>query len=88
MISKIKARTYYKIYYTETESIIGDDHYIILYTGTKWVYIIAKKYYNKPLFKYDKKFKWDIIKHLQNSINIFNYKIEEISKEDVFLELL
>jgi len=76
----IKPNSYYKIYYK--------DHYIILYTGTKWVYRIVYKYNNKQLVKDNPKCKWDTIKHLQNSINIFNYKIEEISKEDVFLELL
>ena len=80
---KVKPNTYYKGYYTN--SIF---EYDILYTDTKYVYIIAKKYYNNPLVKYDKKFKWWTIKIWQNNIDTRNIKIEEISKEEVFLELL
>ena len=79
---KIKSDTYYKIYYHE------DNGYYILYTGNKWVYIIAKKYYNKPLEKHDKKRKWFTINDYQDYIDTRNIKIEEVSKEDLFLEML
>ena len=73
---KIKHNTYYK------------DEYDILYTGTKWVYFIAYTY-NEELIKYDNRFKWCTIKKFQDFVNISTYnKIEELSKEDLFLELL
>ena len=85
MISKIKARTYYKIYYTN----IGYD---ILYTGNKWVYEIAEQVGTKPLKKHDKRIIWWKIKNWQEDIDRNKYsnlnKLEELSKEDVFLELL
>jgi len=80
---KIKPNTYYKRYYTN--SIF---EYDIKYTDKKYVYIIAEKEYDNPLDKFDKKFKWGTIKRYQRIINVNNYNIEEISKEDVFLELL
>ena len=77
---KIKPRTYYKEFYDK-------DKYAILYTGTKWVYCRASKY-NGKLIKYDNRIKWETIKELQDYINSSDYKLEEISKEDLFLELL
>jgi len=81
---KIKVRTYY----------IGHNYnentYSILYTGNIYVYKIAMKYSTKPLIKYTKKEVWWTIEKWQDQINnhLNNYKIKEISKEDVFLELL
>jgi len=77
----IKPNTYYKRYYNINE-------YNIIYTDNKWVYIIAYKLGNQPLVKYDKKRGWGTIKRYQEFINDKNYKIEELSKEDLFLELL
>jgi len=77
----IKPNTYYKRYY-------NINVYDIIYTDNKWVYIIADKFNNIPLIKYDKKPGWGTIKRYQEFINDKNYKIEEISKEDLFLELL
>jgi len=90
---KIKPNTYYKIYYPPYTQKICNAKYAIYYTGYKWVYIIAKKYYNKPLVKI-KKIKWIAINYYQNYITPYKskndntLKIEELSKEDVFLELL
>jgi len=80
---KIKPNTYYKRYYTN--SIF---EYDIKYTDKKYVYIIAEKEYDNPLDKFDKKFKWGTIKRWQNNINTRNIEMEEMSKEDLFLELL
>ena len=83
MSIKLKPRTYYKdSYNTEYEE------YTIIYTGNKWVYIIADKDKNKLLEKRNKKFNIATIEEWQHIINIYNSKIEEMSKEDVFLELL
>ena len=60
-------------YYKTTDSII--------YTDNKWVYIIP--YRNKE------KHKWGTIQSWNKIVStIREYGIEEISKEDVFLELL
>ena len=86
---KIKPRTYYKRYYNEDK-----EWYDILYTGNKWVYIIAEKKYDNPLVKYDKKFKWYTINSYQEFLNrasnvfIEHPTIKELTKEEVFLELL
>ena len=80
---KIKPRTYYKIYYN-----VDKEWYDILYTGNKWVYIIAYKHNNNPLIKYDKKIKWFTINDYQDYIDMYSIKIKELTKEDVFLELL
>ena len=80
---KIKPRTYYKIYYNEDK-----EWYNIVYTGNKWVYEIASKYFDEPLTKYSKKPVWGNIKDFQKQITLGRYDIEEISKEDLFLELL
>ena len=78
---KIKPRTYYKRYYDK-------DDYDILYTNVKHVYPIAVKYKNALIHKFTKKFKWTTIKKLQKNINDNIYTIRELSKSDVFLELL
>ena len=77
---RIKSKTYYIRYYPT--------HFTIWYTGTKWVYAIARKYENEPLIKYNKKTKMYTRKYWQNVINVNNYKTKELSKEDLFLELL
>lgn len=78
---KIKPRTYYKMYYYK-------DSYDIYYTGNKWGYCIASKYIDEPLTKHSKKLVCGNIKDFQKQINLGKYDIEEISKKDVFLELL
>ena len=78
---KIKPRTYYKKYYTS-------DWYDIYYTGNKLVYKIAETYINNSLIKYNKKRYWATIKNWQYCIKHQKFKVEEISKEDLFLELL
>jgi len=78
---KLKPKTYYKRYYK-------GDWYAIYYTGNKWGYKIASKYNNNPLVKCKEKTRWKSIKKWQKEINDFGIKIEEISKEDLFLELL
>ena len=90
---RIKSKTYYIIYYNKN---IND--YDIIYTDNKWVYVIATKHKHVPLIiKYDKKVKWFTIKDWQYDIgnqtkyqidNKYNVKMEEVSKEEVFLELL
>jgi len=80
---KIKPNTYYKRYYTN--SIF---EYDIKYTDKKYVYIIAEKEYDNPLDKFDKKFKWGTIKSWEIYMTGRNDKMEEMSKEDLFLELL
>ena len=80
---KIKPNTYYKGYYTN--SIF---EYDILYTDTKYVYIIAEKEYDNPLDKFDKKFKWGTINDYQDYIDMYSIKIKELTKEEVFLEML
>jgi len=80
MKSNVKSRKYYKVCYNSS--------YYIVYTDEKHAYLIACKYNNEPLIKYDPKVNWGTIKGLQEFINHNNYKIEEITKEDLFLELL
>ena len=82
----IKPNRYYKKkYYTDS------DDYDIHYTDDKWCYIIATKYRSHLLIKHTKKV-WGTIKKFQDFVNISDYsdytKIEEMSKEDVFLEML
>ena len=80
---KINPGSYYKRFYKYMRG------YDIYYTGTKWVYSIAyKKYDDKPLVKYGRKFNIGTIKELQHDIDDYSVKIEEISKEDLFLEML
>ena len=78
----IKPRTYYK-YHT-----FNDQDFDIIYTGNKWVYIVAEKYGTSPLEKRDKRIVWDTIKEWQLMVNRNMYKITELSKDDLFLELL
>jgi len=78
---KIKVRTYYKQWYS-------NGSYVILYTGTKCAYLIAYKRGNQPLVKYDKKIKEATIKFWEEFINTYSYNVKEISKGDVFLEML
>jgi len=78
----IKPSTYYKEY----DKILGC--YYIIYTGTKCAYLIACKYNNEPLIKYDKKFNIGTVEELQHDIDFYSVKVEEISESDVFLELL
>jgi len=80
MKSNVKSRKYYVV-------IILYIKYVII-TDEKHAYLIACKYNNEPLIKYDPKVNWGTIKGLQEFINHNNYKIEEITKEDLFLELL
>jgi len=80
---KLKPKTYYKTYSNSTCST-----YSILYTDDERCYYIAYKYKNTPILKYDENLKRGTIKQLQEFINHNNYKIEEISEADVFLELL
>ena len=81
VVMNIKPNTYYKRHHSNI-------YYDIFYTGEKHAYLIACKYNNEPLIKYDPKVNWGTIKGLQEFINHNNYKIEEITKEDLFLELL
>jgi len=85
MSIKIKRNRYYKEYYSNSK-----EDYDILYTGTKWVYIIAQQFDNEPLYKRDSKHRWCSISEWQKHINMYKnrYNIKEISKEDLFLELL
>jgi len=88
---KIKPNTYYKRYYTKYIILYPSFGYDIIYTGNKHVYIIAHKYNNEPLYKYDHKVKSGSIKEFQEYIKHLDkrkYIVEEISKEDVFLEML
>ena len=79
---KIKPRTYYKMYYlTKT---IG---YKIFYTDNKYVYYIAVSY-NNITRKFYKKRKWLEIAYWQKTIDESDNKPIEMSKEDLFLELL
>ena len=77
---KIKPNSYYIRYY--------DDHYTIWSTDNKCAYVIAYKPENQPLIKYTKKEVWCTINRWQEYLNNISIKIKEISKEDVFLELL
>ena len=81
---KLKPKTYYIENYGNTK----DECYNILYTGTKHVYSISNKHKNEPYIKYNKKYKWETITRFQEDINKHNIDIKEISKGDVFLELL
>lgn len=74
---KLKARKYYKIY-------TNSKNYKILYTGTKKVYLIAYKHTN-TLQKYDKIY-WGTLELWKK--HVYSNKIIELSKGDLFLELL
>jgi len=79
---KIKPNTYYKLYYNNINS------YNVFYTDTKHVYEIAYNYNNNPLIKSNEKRSLGTIKSYQEYILRHNITVEEISKGDVFLELL
>jgi len=90
---KINPNTYYKIYYDDHYSIWCDDHYSIWCTDNECAYVMAYKFKNKPLEKCNKVLKRYPIDRWEEFLNIpditfYNYNIGEISKEDVFLELL
>jgi len=79
----IKPRTYYKRYNR------NDIHcYSIYYTGRKNVYTVAYTTRFSCLRKTRKKLKWGTIEHWQHDTDYFKHIVEEVSKEDVFLELL
>ena len=84
---KIKSNSYYKDYYGGNIDCYSITGYRIFYTDDHTAYKIAYKY-NGELIKHDKKENWGSIKGWNRFINKFNLKIEELSKEDVFLELL
>jgi len=85
---KIKPYTYYKECYI-TDNI---KRYYLYITDTKYVYQIAYKYKYKdkdnPLIKYDEKLKCGTIREWQEDTNTHSYNVKEISKGDVFLEML
>ena len=75
----IKPNKYYKIYYTESN--LG---YCVIYTDGKMVYEIAYTQYvngENILFKHD-------ITINIGTVEKYNTYYKEISKEDLFLELL
>jgi len=78
----IKPNTYYKRVYNTTTS---DENFTIYYTDDENVYLIAGKFINRPLIKYKENDKWwGTIKTLQ----LYSKDIIELTKEDLFLELL
>jgi len=77
----IKPNTYYKMHYKYGYNIIYNDDGI-------WIYDIATKRKDKPLVKYDRKFWWGRTKEFIAHIRKHNIKVEEITTEDLFLELL
>jgi len=79
---KLKSKTYYKVYDN------NGDGYDIVYTGTKWIYRIAEKYRITVLHTFNKKRKWGTIREWQSIIEYNGFKIKELSKEELFLELL
>ena len=78
---KLKPNKYYKIYYSKYEEI-----YSILYTDDTYIYNTAIKYSTGELHKFKKAKNWGTINDHNKLINKF--EIEEITKGDVFLELL
>jgi len=79
---KIKPYRYYKRYYTDSND------YDIHYTDDTWCYRIAIKYRNRLLIKCNGNVYWEYITNWQYQINKHRYNVEEVSIEDVFLELL
>ena len=77
----LKPNTYYKLYYKT-------GNFDVIYIDNEWVYEVAYKYTYSQLHKYDKYIQWTSIKNVLEKIQKNNYKIEEISKEELFLELL
>jgi len=82
---KIKPNTYYKEYVDEVDE--NDNEYYIMYTGTTVVYEIARTI-NNQIYKHNKKIKWDTIKKWKQFITDCTTRLEELTKDDVFLELL
>jgi len=80
---KIKPNRYYKECYKD--NVV---EYFIIYVDEKYVYLIACKYKDDPLYKYNTKHKWGTIEAWLNRSNKYRYSIENITKEDIFLELL
>ena len=80
---KIEPNKYYKNYYSKYEDI-----YSILYTDDTYIYNTAIKYSTGVLHKFKKAKNWGTIKDHNKRINKFEIGIEEITKGDVFLELL
>jgi len=78
---KIKHNTYYKVYY-------DNDRYSIWCIDNEYIYYIAEQFGTDPLIKYDKRIKYGSIKNWQEHVHRNNYKIEEMSKGDLFLEML
>lgn len=84
----IEPNKYYKNYYSKYEDI-----YNILYTDDTYIYNTAIKYSTGVLHKFKKAKNWGTIKDHNKRINKSDYldklfEIEEITKGDVFLELL
>ena len=80
---KVNPYRYYKECYK--------DHvveYSIVYVDEKYVYLIACKYFDKPLYKYKDRNKWGTIEDWKKYTNRWVYSIEDITIGDVFLELL
>jgi len=77
----LEAKRYYKLYYNK------NDYDIVYATENKWVCLIACKLYNESIIKC-KIEKWETIEAWLNRSNKYRYSIENITKEDVFLELL
>jgi len=80
---KIKRNTWYKIRSANEKNTYG-----IVRAKIKWVYIIARQYRNPPLERYDIPLKWVTIGDSNTNVKKHKYKVEELSKEDLFLELL
>jgi len=81
MKSNVKSRKYYKVCY-------NNDDYDFIYTGVKCIYLIATKHKNKLLVKRNEKIYWTSINRWKKHLDKRKYIVEEISKEDLFLELL
>jgi len=82
---KIKPNTYYKDYFSDIKE------YNIVYTDDEWCYVLAYVRINQQIIVRPKNEVWWTIKSWQKEIDKdknINKTLTEISKEDVFLELL
>jgi len=80
----IKPNSYYKLYYYGYPN-----SYSLCHTNTTQMYKIAQKTGTyKPLYKFNTPLMCMTIENWQEYINTHYIIIEEISKEDLFLELL
>jgi len=80
----IKDKTYYIKYYDKDR-----ESYNIWYIDNEYAYIVASKYKNDVRAKNKHNTRWGSLKRLKGYLRDINYKnIEELSKADVFLELL